>query len=313
MPVIALAAALFAPSAPAQQTMRILVGFAPGGSTDVLARFLAERLREPLARNVIVDNRPGAAGRLVVEATRAAAPDGGTLMLVPSGPMTLFPHIFRNLRYDPARDFTPLARIAEQDLCLAVGAEIAAKSMAEFRDWVKANPKRASYGTAGAGTLQHFGGVLLAQRLGVELVHVPYKGAAPAVIDLVGGQIPMLVTSCADVLEAHRTGRARVLGSTGRARSPFAPEVPTLRAQGLDVQISAWFALWGPAGMPPALAQSIERAVLGVVSSPEGQAQLAKLAMVAWPGTAEDIVPLRQRDFALMGEIVKLSGFKPED
>lgn len=311
---ITLAAALLvAGAAQAQQPARILIGFPPGGSTDVLARYLAERIRDVLGRAVIVENRPGAAGRIAVEAVKSAAPDGNTLVLVPNGPMTLFSHIFRDLRFDPFRDFTPITQLATQDMCIASGPATPAKTLSELRIWAKANPDKASYGSAGAGTIQHLTGVLFAQRTGLELVHVPYKGAGPAAADLAAGQLPMLSVSCTELLELYRAGRVRILASSGAVRSPFTPEVPTLRESGVDIEVSAWFGLYGPAGMPAATVRALNKATVEAVSSVQGREQLFKLGLIATGTSPEELARVQRRDYDLWGEIAKASGFKPEN
>jgi tripartite-type tricarboxylate transporter receptor subunit TctC len=299
--------------AQAQQPARILVGFPAGGSLDVVARYVAESIRDVVGRPVIVDNRPGAAGRLAVEAAKAAPPDGNTLVFVPSGPMTLFPHTFRDLRFDPFKDFTPISQLATLDLCIASGPGTPARSLAELRDWAKANPQKASYGSAGTGTGQHFTGVLFGQLTGLKLVHVPYKGAGPATTDLAAGHVPMLVLSCNDLLELHRAGRVRILASAGPVRSPFTPEVPTLVESGLKIDRSSWFALYGPAGMPPATVRALNKAVVDAVSSAQGRQHFLKMGLVATGTSPEDLTRVQRIDFDTWGAVAKSSGFKPED
>ena len=301
-----------AAAAQAQQAARIVVGFTPGGSTDVLARYLSEPFRGVLGRPVIVENKPGAAGRLAVEAVKAAAPDGNTLVLVPSGPMTLFPHIFRELRFDPFRDFVPIVQLATQDLCIATGPGTPAKTLSELRAWARANPAKASYGSSGAGTLQHFTGVLFAQRAGLDLTLIPYKGTTGAVTDLAAGQVPMLAVSCTELLEMHRAGRVRILASSGPVRTPFTPDVPTLKESGLDVEVTAWFGVYGPTGMSPALVGALNKAAVNAVRTPEGKEQLFKLGFVATGTSPEELARAQKRDYELWGEAAKLSGFKPE-
>ena len=299
----------------AQQT-RILVGFAAGGSADLMARYLAERLREPLGRTVLVENRVGAAGRIALDALRSAAPDGTTLLLSSNGPFTLFPHIFRSLPYDPVRDFTSIARVARQDLCLSTGPATPSAAHADLgalRAWIGANPARASYGSPGNGSLPHFLGVLVGQRAKLDMVHVPYKGSALAANDLLAGQLPLLFSPCTEVLQHHRAGKVRIVASSGAARSPLSTDVPTFVEQGLDVTIGAWFGLYGPAGMSPAAIESIAKAVLELTGSPAGRSALAAMGIEPDPGSADEMRAAQRRDFALLGEVAKASGFKPLD
>jgi tripartite-type tricarboxylate transporter receptor subunit TctC len=297
----------------AQQPARILVGFPPGGSLDALARYLTEPLREALARPVLVENRAGAAGRLAVEATKAAAPDGNTLMLVPSGPMTIFAHIFNDLRFDPQNDFSPIAQLASQDLCLAAAPTVAVRTLAELRDWFKANPKNASFGSPGAGTGLHFTGVLFARRAGVELTHVPYKGTGALVSDLTAGHVPAAMASCTDLIELHRSGRLRILASAGAARWPLTPAVPTFREAGMDVEATGWFGLYGPAGMSPTMVGALNKAVVEAVTSPRGREQMLKFGLIATGTSADELIRLQKRESDLWAEAVKASGFKPEN
>ena len=181
-------AALAAPAVLAQErTVRILVGFPPGGSADVIARLLAEKMRASLGQNVIVDNKPGAAGRLVLGELKRAAPDGQTLVLSPSGAMVIAPWLYSNIGYDPVKDFTPVSRIVTFDFAVTAGPGAPAGDLKTVLAWMKANPAKASYGTSGAGTVPHFAGLLLGQATGVPLTHVAYRGGAPAAQDLIGG------------------------------------------------------------------------------------------------------------------------------
>jgi len=209
--------------------VRILVGFPPGGSVDIVARLLAERLRALLDQNIIVENKPGAAGRVALGDLRRAAPDGNTLVLAPSGALVILPWLYKNIGYDPAKDFSPVARVTTFDFAVTAGPGSPAGNIKAVMDWFKANPAKASYGTSGAGTVPHFAGLLLGQAAGVNMVHVPYKGGAPAAQDLIGGQIPLMVDTASETIEHHRAGRLRILAVTGESRSQALPDVPTLR------------------------------------------------------------------------------------
>jgi tripartite-type tricarboxylate transporter receptor subunit TctC len=172
-------------------TLKILVGFPPGGSVDVVARLLAERMRPILDQPVIIDNKPGAAGRVALGELRRAAPDGNTVVLAPSGALVILPWLYKNIGYDPVKDFSPIARVTTFDFAVTAGPGSPPGNIKAVMDWFKANPSKASYGTSGAGTVPHFAGLLLGQAAGVNMVHVPYKGGAPAAQDLIGGQIPL--------------------------------------------------------------------------------------------------------------------------
>jgi tripartite-type tricarboxylate transporter receptor subunit TctC len=209
------------PLAPAQdridKPVRIVVGFAAGGTADVMARVVADKLKDSVGQPVIVDNRPGAIGRIAAEAVKNAAPDGATIMVMPIGPMAVVPHVYSDITYDPVKDFTAVALGSTFQFAIAAGPASGAKNWSEFAAWVKANPGKAAYATSGAGSLPHFFGVLISRELGVAMVHVPYKGSAAYVGDLVSGQVPAAVDAIADLTELHRAGRIRILELRRRA------------------------------------------------------------------------------------------------
>src|SRR5688572_28448486 len=189
-----LAAALAAPAAIAQdRTIKILVGFPPGGSADTIARLLAQKMSASLNQNVIVENKPGAAGRLVLGELKRAAPDGQTLVLSPSGAMVIAPWLYNNIGYYPVKYFTPISRIVTIDFAVTAGPGAPQGDLKAVLAWMKANPTRANYGTSGSGTVPHFAGLMLGQASGVPITHVAYRGGAPAAQDLIGGQIPLMV------------------------------------------------------------------------------------------------------------------------
>ena len=254
----------------AQATGRVVIGFAPGGSVDALARMVAEAVQVAGGRTMIVENRTGAAGRLALEQVKAAAADGDTLLLVPQGPMTLFPHVFRNLRYDPAKDFVPVTRVAAGDFALTIGPAVPAKDVAGFREWLKTAGAKATYGSPGAGTVPHFVGVSIARQLGSPMTHVPYRGSALSMTDLAGGSIAAAVSPVTEALELHKAGRVRIIATTGDARTPFAEGVPTLKELGVDVEAPLWFAVYAPAATPPATVEKLSAAIhagLGTASA----------------------------------------------
>ena len=301
---------LFAQSA---TPVRILVGFAAGGGLDACARLVAEQLKESLGRPVLVENRTGASGRLAVEAVKSAAPDGDTLLLAPQGPMTLFPFVYKSLRFDPAKDFTPLGRVVTSDFCLAVPAGAPARDVAGFRQWAKGSAQGLNYGSPGAGTIPHFLGVQIARALGITMTHVPYRGGAPAVLDLTAGTINAIVTPISDPLEMHRAGKVRILATTGAERSRLVSGLPTFREAGVDIDISAWYGLYGPAGLPAAVAARLQAALAAALQGTALQEKLAHLALVAAPSTPAELVALRKRETAFWEPVVKASGFTPED
>jgi len=290
--------------------VRILVGFAAGGTVDLTARAIAEAMRPLLARNVIVENRPGAAGRLVLEAVKASPPDGDTLMLVPHGPMTLFQWIYRQLRYDPVKDFSPVGRVCVIDYALATGPGTQARTLAEYIAWARTPGQRAAFGSPGAGTVPHFLGQGFGQRSGIDLAHIAYKGAAPAMVDLMGGSISLVVSPLSDSVEQHRAGKARILATTGSQRNPDLAEVPTLRDAGIDLVLDGWLGLYAPAGTPDTRVQQLFEALRAAVMTSE--AALRRLTIRALPAGPAELARQRDVEARQWESLVKASGFTPE-
>jgi len=310
LPLAGAAAGAFAQAAP---PIRILVGFAPGGSVDALARLAGESLQAALGRSVVVENRTGAAGRLAVEQVKAGGPEGDLLVVVPQGPMTLFPYVFRALRYDPAKDFAPISGLASGDFALTIGPAVPARDLAGFRAWVKTAGDKASYGSPGAGTLPHFVGVSIARAMGVPMTHVPYRGSALAMNDLAGGVLAAAVSPVTEALELHKAGRVRIIATAGTARSPFVDDVPTLKEAGIDVDAPLWFAMYAPAATPPALQERMRAAVHATLATPAAKERIAKLGLVPAPMGAAELVALQKRESAMWATVVKASGFSPSD
>lgn len=293
------------------QSVKLLVGFAAGGSVDLTARALADAMKDSLGRPVIVENKPGAAGRLVLEAVKQAKPDGDTLMLVPHGPMTLFPWIHRNLRYDPTKDFTPIGRVCVVDYALTTGPATPAKTMAEYLQWARDPKNKASYGSPGAGTIPHFIGQGFTQRTRTDIVHVPYKGSALTMVDLMGGSVSLGVSPLADAIEHHRNGKVRILATTGSQRSTALKDVPTLKETGIDLVVDGWYGVYAPADLPNAQLQVLSKALVSAVQKQEDF--FIKNAMRAAPLGSEQLAQLQRVEMAQWEPWVKASGFKAED
>jgi tripartite-type tricarboxylate transporter receptor subunit TctC len=301
------------PALAQSQPIRIVLGFAAGGSVDGVARLLAEMLQTGLGRSAIVENRTGAAGRLAVEAVKASTPDGDTLVLVPQGPMTLFTHVFKNLKFDPVKDFAPISRICTGDYALTIGPSVPAKDLDGFRAWLKAAGDKAVYGSPGAGTIPHFIGVSTARALGVPMTHVPYRGSALAVTDVAGGQIPCMFSPVGDAIEQHRSQRVRIIATTGALRTPFLDGVPTLKEAGIDIDVPLWYGLYAPAATPAPALDRLRATIVAGLSTPTAKERFGRLGLVPTPSTPAELTALQQRESAMWGPVVKASGFTPED
>jgi tripartite-type tricarboxylate transporter receptor subunit TctC len=233
------------------KTLKLVLGYPPGASSDVLTRLLADRMRGPLGANIVVENRAGAGGIVGTEAVKSAAPDGSTILLTPLAPMVAFPHSHgAALRYDPFKDFEPVAHLCDFQLALVVNADLPAKSVAEYVALVKKDPQLGDYASAAAGSLPHYLGVMFAKAAGLEMTHVPYKGSAPALQALAGGEVKSAMFVLADALTVVRSGKARLLAVAGAKRAQLAPDVPTFKELGYPLEASAWYALFAPAGTP---------------------------------------------------------------
>ncbi|RST55912.1 Bug family tripartite tricarboxylate transporter substrate binding protein [Variovorax sp. MHTC-1] len=305
--------ALAAPLALAQErSTRILIGFPPGGSADVVARLLADKMRVSLGHNVIVDNKPGASGRLALAETKRAAPDGSTLIFSPSGALVIHPWLYQNLGYDTVKDFTPISLASTFDFAVTAGPGAPPGDLKTVLAWMKANPGKANYATSGAGTVPHFAGLLLSQAAGVPMTHVAYRGGAPAAQDLIGGQVPLMVDTAVETIEHHRAGKVRILAVTGAQRSRALPDVPTLKESGIDITADAFFGLYGPPGMAPELVQRIDRAVADALRAPEIQERIYNLGLVPARAGPAELAAIQAAHLKRWETPIKASGFKAE-
>ena len=303
------AALLAAPVAAQDRPIRIVVGFPPGGTTDLLARLVAERIREPLGQPVIVENKPGAVAAIAAEAVKNSAPDGATLLLSVVGAMTVAPNARKSNLFDTLKDFAPVSLVANSHLALAVGAGLPLKNLAEYVAWAKQNPGKAFYATSGAGTLPHMLGLLFAKEAGIELTHVAYKGTSAYINELIGGQVPSAFDAMGDLSEQHKAGRIRIIASAGAARSRAMPEIATFREQGYGIEGAAWFGLFAPAATPRPVVERISQAVAKLLQQPEVAARIAGLNMEPVGSTPEEFQRVVQADWVKWGAVVKASGF----
>lgn len=269
-------------SAQTPEVVRIVVGFPPGGSTDNVARRLAEKLRGAYAPTMLVDNRPGAGTQIAVGAVKEAAADGGTVLLSPPAPFSVYPFTYRKLPYAP-QDVVPVAMVCTFPFAFAVGPAVPAsvRTLPDFIAWAKAHPAQAAFGSPAAGSTPHLLGSLLGKMAGVELTHVPYRGDGPGLQDLMGGQVAGYSTVLGSYLPQLRSGRLRLLAVSGSARSPFAPELPTYAEQGYALDNTEWFGLFVPARTPQAVIERLATAARAAVAQPDYAQGLAEFGMSA--------------------------------
>lgn len=315
MTAVAVAAgALVMPAAAeVDKPVKLLVGFAPGGSADIAARLIAERMKDDLKQPVLVENRPGAGGRIAAEAVKNAAADGSTLMLAPIVVTVLAPMVFSKLPYDPVADFAPVAQVANFQFALSVNATHPAKTMPELVAWYRANPAKANFGSPAPGSLPHFFGVMIARGAGIDLVHVPYSGGSALMNGVMGDQVTAGIDTTAEQIELHRSGRIRVLGTSGASRSPLLPEVPTFVESGMaGVQGTAWFAVYAPAKTPEATIRQLNAAINKALAAPEVRERLGKLGLEPTGGSAAELAARMVQDTARWAPVVKASGFRAD-
>lgn len=293
---------------------KIVVGFPAGGSNDAIARLLAEKMQGRYADALIVENKVGAGGRLGVDAVRRAPADGGTILQTPGSILTLYPHIYKSLPYDALRDLTPVSSVCTLDFALVVGPAAPVKTIGEYVDWCKASPRQAIYGSPATGASPHFVGLMFGQAAGLDMMHVGYKGAAPAVQDLIGGQIPAYFGVLPDVSPHLKGGRVRVLATSGSRRSAITPDVPTFQEAGFkDVSVQEWYGILLPANAPGRIVSSLNHAVQQALRDPEVLERFKALNVDAAASTAAAFAERIRIERARWAPIVKASGFKTQE
>jgi tripartite-type tricarboxylate transporter receptor subunit TctC len=289
--------------------LKIIVGYPPGGSVDVIARLIAESIRDDFS-SVIVENKPGAGGRIALAQMKSFKPDGQTLILAPSGPMVIAPHVQKKLDYDPTKDFTPISQLVAFQLGIAAGPASGAKTMAEMIAKAKSDPKNATYGSSGAGTLPHFLGVMLEQSSGTTLVHVPFQGGAPANVALLGGHIGYKVDVVSESVELHRAGKVRLIAVSGATRDSQVPEVPTLKESGIDMVATGWFAMYGPAGMAPEQVQRLNQIVNAAIKKPANLEKIKNLGLELIASTPAGLAEAQRVDLQRWEKPIKATGIQ---
>ena len=289
---------------------KIIYPFAAGGSGDALCRAVAQHITQPLDRNVIVENRTGGDGLIGIKSVKGAAPDGSTILVTTGPTMYLLPMTEVTPSFDTARDFMPVSLLARFDFGLAVSSAIDAKDFKQFVAWLKANPGKATFGVPSSGTIPHFTGSRLEAVLGVPLTRVSYRGSPPIINDLVGGHLPFAITTVADLIPQHRAGNLRVLAVTSEVRSPFLPDVPTLKESGIELVAGAWYGMWLPAGSPPDFAKQLSAAVAAALAKPEVKDKMLSIGLIPVGSTPEGLTQELAANTAFWQPIVKATGYK---
>lgn len=312
----ALSAALRPSFAQQDKTAFVISGFPAGGMGDQVARPLAEKVRGKYAPNVLVDARVGAGGRIAVDYVRRAAADGMTILQIPSSPMTLYPNTYRKLTYDPLADFAPVCTTVTYAFVLTAGPGVPPeiKTVADYVKWVQTDAKSANYGVPAAGSALHFVGMMLDKHIGKKLTAIPYKGGAPLLNDVLGGQVPVSVSVLGEVMQYVRSGRLRGLAVSSAQRSPFLPDVPTFAEQGYpDIVVQEWLGWFLPAKSPKDKVLQLNALVREGLQDPALIESLAKNGLAPFHQAPEEFAKLVQNDLARWTPVVKASGFTAED
>ena len=304
------APALQAQGAVRQEPLKLIVGYPAGGSADAVARMLADKLKDELNTTVIVDNRPGAGGAIAAEYVKNAPADGHTILVANTHMMVMIPLTFKAVRYDAVKDFQPVGRVSSFYVAIAVPSAMPATTVAQWIDLARANKKDSSFGVPAAGSISQFIGYRLGKDAGADMLPVPYRGSAPLVQDLLGGQIAAGIVPIADVAAHHQAGKLRVLAVNGARRSDLLPSVPTLAENGLrQFDALEWVGLFAPPATPRATLQPLQAALARVLATNDIKAGLAKIGMQSDPATPDELGKLIADELAKWGPVVKASGF----
>lgn len=293
-------------------TIQIVFPFSAGGAADGTARLVAQHLTVSLGSAVIVHNVTGAGGRIAARAVKDAQPDGATLLFASSSQMTLQPHVYRDLGYDAFDDFVPISQTTKSEVALAVGGQSPIQSIGEAISWFKDNPAQALFGSPGTGTSPHFVGLEFARQSGLDLRHVPYKGTPAALSDVLAGRIPLYVALTAELIDRHRSGTIRLLSTADVVRSPFLPNVPTLRESGIAIDAPGWFAFYAPAHTPGDTVVRLEKEIIAATRAPETRSRVLAMGYEPTGTSSETLGKIQRADFARWGDLVRASGFKIE-
>lgn len=301
--------------AQSQQPIKLVVGFSAGGAADFVARQLALHLSEHTGQTVLVDNRPGAGGRIAVDTVKNAKPDGLTLLVTPGSILTIYPHVYDKLSYNPLTDLIPVASLCALPYSVNIGPQVPAsvQTLKAFGEWLKANPQMASYGSPGAGTTPHFLGAMFAASFGAQYVHAPYKGGALALQDVMGGQLPSSFNVVSEAVPYAASSKLRTLAVSSAQRIPQLPHVATFAEQGMPEMTSQeWMGLLAPKGTKPEVVSRLHAAANQSFAGEKVKKSLAEMAFSVTSSSAAEFAQMLQADIEKWGPVVKSTGFKAE-
>lgn len=309
---LALAAVACAAAAqPLDSPLRIVVGYAPGGATDRVARIVGDKLQAKLGVPVVVDNKPGAGGRLAAQQVKAAPASQNVLMLANPAVMVVAPLVFKDNGYDAERDFVPVSHVNDYEFALSVATAVPVRELPHLLAWMRANPDKANVGVPATGSLPHFFGLMVGEKAKVPTQVVGYRGSSPLLTDLIGGQVPIAVDTLDVVIPQHQAGKIRILAMSGAKRSPFAPEVPTFKEAGLDLVATGWNTFFAPASMPRDKVARLSQAIREVMQDPDTVRRFKDSLMTPVASTQEQTVAMLKAYRAQWAPVVQKSGYQP--
>lgn len=292
--------------------IRLIVAVAPGGGTDIISRLVATRLTESLGQTVIVDNRGGGNFIIGTSIVAKATPDGYTLVTATNASHAINPGLFRDLPYDPIKDFTPVVAVAGVPTVLVVTRAFPAKAIQDFIAYAKAQDGKLTHGSSGSGGTGHLTAELFKTATGIRAVHVPYKSDGPALIDLLGGQLSFMFPNMPAIVPFVKAGRLRALAISSAKRSPILPDAPTLLELGINVEINGWYCIMGPVGMPKSVVARLNTEINKILSQPDFIERLASLGATVMGGTPEQVTALIKSDMTKYAKAIKDSGARPD-
>ncbi|QHI97664.1 ABC transporter substrate-binding protein [Xylophilus rhododendri] len=291
--------------------LHIVVGYAPGGATDRCARIVGDKLAQRLGVPVLVDNKPGAGGRLAAQQVKATPANQNVLMLANPAVMVVAPLVFKDNNYDAERDFVPVSQVNEYEFALAVSPTLPVRELNHLLAWMRANPKQANVGVPATGSLPHFFALMMGEKARVETQVVGYRGSAPLLNDLLGGQVPIAIDTADVLLPQHEAGKLRILALSGSRRSPFAPTIPTFKEAGLDLAAVGWNTFFAPASLPAERRERIAAAIHEVMREPDTQRRFKDSLMVPVVSTPAQTSAGLQAYRAQWAPVVQKSGYQP--
>lgn len=300
------------PSNYPDKPIRLIVGYTPGGGTDLASRYVAGALSDLWGATVLVDNRPGAGGAVGTELTARAAPDGYTITFAYTGPLAVNPHLYSNPGYDALRDFAAISRLTEQPMIMTAHPSMPFNNLKELAAYAKQNPGKLSFASSASG--QQLAGELFKLTAGIDIVHIPYKGAGPAVLDLLGGNVNTMVSNPTSVVPHVKSGKLKAMGILGAKRIEALPDVPAAAELGYTelASVNEWYGVLAPVATPPAVVAALNAGILRALKSPDVLQRLQALGMNASPSTPVEFDTQIRADYALWGKVVKLSGAKAD-